>query len=116
MAFYAVSVYLFGFVSFRASVGLVVRRLWSVVVSCVRSGSPGAVSVLDVLRGSCVDLWQRFRLAWRRISSAMGFYFVSWVLLHLRRLSSFCGPLDALPLLGLVSLYEFGLLLGLVIV
>ena len=31
-------------------------------------------------------------------------------------LFSFCGPLDALPLLGVVSLYEFGRVLGVVVV
>ena len=85
-------------------------RFWSLV--CISSGCGRFVALWgfccvvcglwsDALRvscgpsvgGSCVDRWQLFRfagfgrmlcgLAWRRISSAMGFYFALWVLLRL---------------------------------
>lgn len=56
--------------------------------------------------------WQRFRLAWRHIWPAMGFYFALWVLLRLWRFS---------PVWGLwcfaafaVSPYAAGLLLGII--
>lgn len=148
VAFFVAGVYFIGFRSFRRSVGLLLRCLWPVVVSRVRFGSPGAVSVVpgficgplapsgsrsafrsDALRGSCVD-----PLRLPCLASYMARY---WLLFCFAcssspvALSSFCGPLDALrrfrfcfpvvgsdalPLLGLVSLYEFGRVLGVVIV
>ena len=74
VSFFGVGVYFIGFRSFRRSVGLVLRRLRPVAVSCARSGSPGAASVVlgficgplapsgsrsafrsDALRVSCAD-------------------------------------------------------------
>lgn len=87
VAFLVVGVYFFGLRSFRGSVGLVLRCLWSVV------GSSDALRVYCGPFPFSVDRWQLFRfagfgrmlcgLAWRRISSAMGFYFALWVLLRL---------------------------------
>ena len=144
VAFLGVGVYFIGFRSFRHSVGLLLRCLWSVVVSRVRFGSPGAASVVpgfirgplapsgsrsafrsDALRGSCVDplplpglpavaalpgvvygpllafiLFRGFFFACGGFRRSVGF-------LRLRHLA-------AVPLLGLVSLYEFGRPLGVV--
>ena len=85
MAFYAVSVYLLGFVSFRASVGLLCVCSVAVGVSRVRSGA-----VCRFLCGSCADAGS---------GSPFG-----------RGLP----VVDALRLLGVVSLYEFGRVLGII--
>lgn len=88
-------------------------RFWSLV--CISSGCGRFVALWGLWLfvwwffgfPVAVDRRQLFRLAWRRISSVMGFYFVLWVLL---RLWSFFrsvgfygfGLLAAVPLLGVV--------------
>lgn len=151
VAFFGACVYFIGFRSFRCPVGLLLRCLWPVVVSCVRFGSPGAASVVpgfirgplapsgsrsafrsDALRGSCVD---PLPLPWLPAAVALpGFVYGPLLAFILFRVFFFaCGAFVVLwafgcfaaaprvvpgcvPLLGLVSLYEFGRLLGVVIV
>lgn len=110
------------------------------------------VSVLAPFVASCADpvrmlaavpllgvvcplaVWRAFIVcgSWRVVVSRPGFiycplwafYFVSWVLLHLWRLSLLCGALDALQRFrvlclavcccGVVSLSEFGRVLGII--
>lgn len=64
-------------------------RFWSLV--CISSGCGRFVAMWGLWLfvwwffgfPVAVDRRQLFRLAWRRISSAMGFYFALWVLLRL---------------------------------